>query len=81
MHVCHDCPALPMFVSLARTLQLVLAWRTRLCRLSQYYQNPVFDSMAGVSIAGLLGVMGLVLTEVRRREMPQICVHVPSLLP
>eukprot|EP00903_Cladosiphon_okamuranus_P009592 g9131.t1 len=27
--------------------------------LSQYYQNPVFDSMAGVGIAGLLGVMGL----------------------
>ncbi|CAM9657221.1 unnamed protein product [Hapterophycus canaliculatus] len=35
--------------------------------LSQYYQNPVFDSLAGVSIAGLLGVMGLVLTEVNRR--------------
>ncbi|CAM9682088.1 unnamed protein product, partial [Ectocarpus fasciculatus] len=32
--------------------------------LSQYYQAPVFDSLAGVSIAGLLGVMGLVLTEV-----------------
>ncbi|CAN0236012.1 unnamed protein product [Ectocarpus sp. 6 AP-2014] len=35
--------------------------------LSQYYQAPVFDSLAGVSIAGLLGVMGLVLTEVNRR--------------
>lgn len=34
-------------------------------RLSQMYQNPVFDSLAGVSIAGLLGVMGLVLTEVQ----------------
>lgn len=44
---------------------LVLARLFRPRRLSQYYQNPVFDSMAGVSIAGLLAVMGLVLTEVR----------------
>lgn len=43
-------------------------------RLSQYYQNPVFDSLAGVSIAGLLGVMGLVLTEVsRERRRPAHC--------
>ena len=34
-------------------------------RFSQAYQNPVFDSMAGVSIAGLLGMMGIALTEVR----------------
>lgn len=35
-------------------------------RLSQMYGNPIFDSLAGVSIAGLLGVMGIVLTEVKR---------------
>ncbi|CAM9889355.1 unnamed protein product, partial [Ascophyllum nodosum] len=34
---------------------------------SQAYQNPVFDSMAGVSIAGLLGMMGIALTEMNRR--------------
>lgn len=45
--------------------------------LSQVYHNPVFDSLAGVSIAGLLGVMGLVLTEVTRVEVgrciPRTC--------
>lgn len=35
--------------------------------LSQMYQNPVYDSLAGVSIAVLLGVIGLGLTEVNRR--------------
>lgn len=57
---------LPSFVlSLLSRLASVLGITSRPSRLSQYYQNPVFDSLAGVSIAGLLGVMGLVLTEVR----------------
>lgn len=32
--------------------------------MSQAYQNPVFDGIAGVSIAGLLGATGLALIEV-----------------
>ena len=44
-------------------------WRPR--RLSQMYQNPVYDSLAGVSIAVLLGVIGLGLTEVSRADLHQ----------
>lgn len=50
---------------LCRVLTRVAFAPYALPRLSQMYQNPVFDSLAGVSIAGLLGVMGLVLTEVQ----------------
>lgn len=41
-------------------------WRFSLYypRLTQLYGTPVFDSLAGVGIAGLLGVMGLRLIQV-----------------
>lgn len=68
IHVCRKPAPFKIFccVHLAHPLQLVSgpAFPATAHSLSQYYQNPVFDSMAGVSIAGLLGVMGLVLTEV-----------------
>jgi len=40
--------------------------------MSQAYQNPVFDGIAGVSIAGLLGATGLALIEVQTNSYGSI---------